>query len=528
MGHEVISKQSRTELLRLLSESEERIQLLLNQNQQLQTKLDEANASAQALLSKQDNLMTQVENLTHQLQKLQQLLFGQRSEKQRQSATNINKSSTKSGTSDLKNNEINSSRNGRKSLPRELPRKVMKHELPEEQRQCPHCEGNLHCIGKDVSEQLDYIPAQLWVIEHRRYKYGCRCCQKITMAPQPANPIHKGLAGCGLLAELLINKYQEHLPLYRLEKRTERLGYKISRSTLCDWVMGAGFELTPIVDAMAKDVLARSGKIHSDDTIIPVQQRDKTHKGRLWVYIGGGLGAPPAVIYQYTKNRRGTHPKTFLSKFQGYLQADAYAGYDQCYESGDIIEVACMAHARRKFIEAQGQSGDDGLASIAVDYIGQLYGIETRAKSMTEQQRYYYRKKYAKPILKHLSRWLIKTKPQAPPKSPLGVAINYALNHWKALGNYLLHGILSIDNNIAERAMKSVVLGRKNYLFAGSHLGAQRAATIYSLIETCKALHINAFDYLRDVLARLPNTLNKDIAQLFPYNWKPKIQPETC
>lgn len=281
--------------------------------------------------------------------------------------------------------------------------------------------------------------------------------------------------------------------------------------------------LHPIVEAMGADMLQRSPKIHSDDTIIPVLNKNKTRNGRLWVYIGGGGHSPICVVYRYTKTRSGKEPKKFLDGFNGYLQADAYAGYDQCYKSGDIIEVGCMAHSLRKFVDALKLVENDTVAQAAILQIKSLYEIEAKTKLMDDTRRYYYRRRHAKPKLRQLYRWLKNSQPQAPPKSPLGKAISYMLNHWQALNNYLRDGVLAIDNNIAERAMRSVVLGRKNYLFAGSDSGAESAATIYSLVETCKALEVNTFDYLSDVLRRLLNTLNSEIAMLFPCNWKPKV-----
>jgi len=408
-------------------------------------------------------------------------------------------------------------------LPDELLRKVVKHDLPEDERACSSCKSNLKCVGKDVSEQLEFIPSKLFVIEHQRYKYACRCCQSIITAPMPEQPIDKGLAGPGLLAETLISKYQDHLPLYRQEKRYERLGYPIARSTLCDWVMACADRLAPIVKGMEEDMLLCSPKIHSDDTIIPVLSKNKTHTGRLWVYVGGGAHAPPCVVFRYSKTRKGEEPKKFLGNYRGYLQADAYAGYDQCYESKDIIEVACFAHARRKFVDALKSCESDVAAQVAIDRIATLYGIEKTAKLMTDTQRYYYRKRYAKSKLKRFYKWLLEQKRLAPPKSPLGKAISYTLNHWQALNNYLRDGVLDIDNNRAERAIRSVVIGRKNYLFAGSHRGAEQAAVIYSLIETCKLLNINTYEYLIDILKRLPTTLNCNLKMLLPYYWKPIV-----
>ena len=504
MDIDAIATLDRDTLLCLLKQSQATTEQLVAQNQHL--------------LAQNEQLQETIEQLSHQINKLQQLLFGQKSERQR------NQKKKGAQASNAKNNgkDSSTSGHGRRPLPADLPRTVIKHTLPEEEQCCIHCQCALHCIGKTVTEQLGFIPAKLYVLEHRRYRYACRGCGTLFTAPLPEQPIDKGLASSELLAQTLIDKYEDHLPLYRQEKRYERLGYRLSRSTLCDWVSQCADRLAPIVDAMEQQLLARSPKIHSDDTTIPVLEKGKTHTGRLWVYIGGGGQAPPSVIYRYTKTRAGKHPQQFLKTYRGYLQADAYAGYDQCYASGAIREVACWAHCRRKFVEAQSSADpEDSLARTAIEMIGQLYQVEKVAKAMNDRYRYYYRRHHASRILKVLYRWLCREQQRALPKSPLGQAINYALNHWRAFNTYLREGVLSIDNNIAERAMKSVVLGRKNYLFAGSHAGAKSAAVIYSLIETCKHLDINTFDYLSDVLKRLPTTLNKDIDSLLPYHWQP-------
>lgn len=311
-----------------------------------------------------------------------------------------------------------------------------------------------------------------------------------------------------------------------------RLGYDISRSTLCEWVGQCAERLAPIVQGMKETYLLASAKIHSDDTVVPVLAEGKTHKGRLWVYCGGTSDivpgttpdVPACVIYQYSPTRKQEVPFEFLKDYQGFLQADAYAGYDKCYESKQITEVGCYAHARRKFVDVEKSVGELSLASFMIEQIGKLYEIERKIKPLSYQQRYYYRRKYAKPIIrKTIYPWLKKYHNLVLPKSPLGQAIGYYLNHWQALNNYLRAGYLDIDNNLAERLIKPVVIGRKNYLFAGSHQGAENAAVIYSLIQTCKLLGINAFDYLKDVLEKLPTTLMKNISDLFPQRYIPRI-----
>lgn len=472
-------------------------------------------------------LREQLQKLQEQLALLQNMLFGQKSERTRKTKPEKESNSglIREKNPPLEEEKSGGNKNGRRTLPLSLERQKIRYEIPEEERQCPQCPGKLHCIGKEVTEQLDYIPAKLIAKEHIRYKYGCNCCKSyVKTAPMPEQPIDKGLAGAGLLAEVLINKYEDALPLYRQQKRWARLGYELPRSTLCDWVMQCALRLKPIVEAMREQCLLPAHKIHTDDTPFPILAQGKTHTGRLWVYVGAADNAPACTIYQYSKTRSQQVPLQFLKDYQGYLQADAYPGYDKLYKSGKIIEVACFAHARRKFmdiIKTTKSQEELTLAEIAVEFIGKLYKIERYCKSMTKQERFFYRRRFARPILYKFYRWLNKKIKNILPKSSIGQALQYTLNHWKALKNYLLDGILDIDNNRAERAIKPFVIGRKNFLFAGSHLGAEHAAVIYSLIETCKMHNINTFDYLKNVLVRLPTTLNKDIASLFPCYWKP-------
>ena len=468
-------------------------------------------------------LSEELSKLRHQLATLQAMLFGKKSERSSKSGSQLDNKQDSTGKSDKNLTKETTGNGGRKPLPETLERHKIRHDIPKEEQVCACCHGHLHCIGKEVTEQLDYTPAKLIVKKHLRYKYGCRHCKSYVLtATMPEQPIDKGLAGSGLLAEIIVNKYQDALPLYRQQKRWERLGYELPRSTLCDWVMQCALRLKPIVLAMKEQCLMKAHKLHTDDTRFPIQAKDKVHKGVLWVYVANAENAPACTIYEYSKTRAQIYPMKFLKGYRGYLQADAYPGYNKLYADGDIIEVACWAHTRRKFKDIAKSVDDPTLANEAVDYIGQLYAIEEWGKQMTKKQRYYYRKRFARPILKAFKKWLHKQRQVVPPKSPLGEAMQYATNHWKALNHYLLDGELSIDNNAAERAIKPFVIGRKNFLFAGSHQGAEHAAVIYSLIESCKMHEINTFDYFKDVLERLPTTLNNNISELFPCYWMPK------
>jgi len=279
-----------------------------------------------------------------------------------------------------------------------------------------------------------------------------------------------------------------------------------------------------IVNAMKPDLLANK-KLGSDDTPVPVLAKGKTRQGYLWVYRSDGSTGIACTIYDFTPTRSQQGPLNFLVGYQGYLQADAYAGYDALYAQGHVIEVACFAHAKRKFFDiAKALNGLQSDADEALHFIGQLYQIERAAKGFTIKTRYYYRRRYAKPLLKKLRRWLRKKKRVYLPKTPLAGAINYMLNQWRALMHYLREGFLDIDNNGSERAIRPITVGRKNYLFYGSDEGGRRAANIYSIIETCKQHQVNTFDYLQDILTRLPTHPNARIRELLPYNWKPNPQ----
>lgn len=495
-------------------------QLLIKQEQQI-VKQDQQIETLQNQLQQQtillDKLQVQIEQLLRQL-------YGKKSEKgipEKKDAEDVvgQNLEPQGGKQRMGTTEGNSG--GRQRLPAHLPRERIEYTLEPEERGCPDCHAICKRMGEAISEQLDFVPAQLMVKQHVRYKYACPYCKDyIIQAPLPNQPIDKGIAGAGLLAEIMINKYQDALPLYRQEQRFERLGYELSRKTLCDWIGQSAFLLSPLVEQMKTDLIL-SMKLHTDDTILPVQSKGKVHKGRMWVYLANTSHAPPICIYQYSKTRSQQHPIKFLENYRGYLQADAYPGYDKLYEDGRIIEVACMAHTRRKFFEIAEKVTAPGIARSALEHIGVLYGIEKICAQMESRNRYFYRKRFAKTPLKKFHRFLKKEASRLLPKSPIAIAINYALTNWRALNAYLRHGELHIDNNAAERAIKPLVIGRKNYLFAASHEGAENAAIIYSLIETCKLNQINTWDYLRDVLIRLPNHKAKHIRELLPYCWKP-------
>ena len=415
---------------------------------------------------------------------------------------------------------------GRKPLPARLPRPPVMHDVPLEQLPCPDCGALRKCIGAEVREQLEYVPASLIVIEHVRPKYACPdCMAHVVIAERLPEPIEKGLPGPGLMAHVITNKYADHLPLYRQEGILLRQGIELSRSTLCDWMAIAAELLAPIVTRMHSEVL-KSQVVQNDDTPVKVQDHDgkglKT--GRLWASVGDHNN--PYVVYHYTPDRSGAGPAAIFQGFEGYLQADAYSAYDGLYISGTIIEVGCMMHARRKFYEAR--TSDPLRAHRALAWIKLLYDVEREAKEKHEAQgyeafvaaRHALRGERSRLIFKQFQDWLEAEASQVLPKSPIGEAIGYARNHWAALERPLDVGFLELDNGACERALKPVAIGRKNWLFVGSDRGGQTAAVLMSLCTTCKNLGIDPQAYLRDVLDRISTHPARRIEELLPDRWQ--------
>jgi len=410
---------------------------------------------------------------------------------------------------------------GRTPLPALLPRRRVEHPLPEAQCGCPACGARLVQIGEETSEQLDYTPASLFVTEHVRFTYACKACESHAVtSPVPAQPIDKGRPGPGLLAQVITAKYADHLPLHRQSEIFARHGVSLARQTLCDWVGEAAALLAPVYDDLKASVLA-STVLHTDDTTVPVQDRARTQTrdGRLWVYVSS---SPPAtrgdIAYDYTPTRSRAGPLAFLGEFRGYLQADAYAGYDALYATGRVVEVGCWAHARRYFWEAK--AADAARALPALSFIQQLYRVEAEAKALAAEARCARRHAQARPVLERFRRWLDEQADAVLPKSPIGEAITYARGQWTALTRYVEDGDLAIDNNAAERALRRVVTGRKNWLFCGSDAGGTRAAILYSIVATCKAHGLDPWAYLRDVLERIPTHPNRRRAELLPRHWQ--------
>ena len=401
-------------------------------------------------------------------------------------------------------------RTGRNPFPPELPRIEHRHEP--ESCTCGDCGRDLVKIGEDISEQLDVEPARFFVHRHIRPQYACRSCETITAAPVPAAIIDGGLAAPGLHAWVFIQKYLDHLPLYRIEKISDRHGVSIARSTLCGWLADAAHALTPLWRLLRDHVLA-SNIVNTDDTPVPVQDPDRDHcrTGRIWAYV-----SRHGTVYDATEDRSRAGPLEFLRGFQGFLQCDAYAGYDELFRrsQGTIIEVGCWAHARRKFVEAQKTSPRE--AHEAVVRIKQLYAVEHEAKACDVTERRSLRQQKSVPLLAALNPWLDQLAVTALPKSPLGEAVTYARNQWAALNVYVTDGALAMDNNLAERAVKPYAIGRKNWLFFGSDDGGRRLAILSSFTATCQQFGVNPWTWLQQTLTKLPLTPADQLATLLP------------
>jgi transposase len=409
---------------------------------------------------------------------------------------------------------------GRGALPKSLQRQRVVHDLAEGQRQCPQCQGELKRIGEEVSERLEYVPASLVVIEEASQKYACPKGCTVVTAEKPMAPIEKGLPGPGLLAHVAVSKYGDHLPLHRQEAIFQRQGVELSRQTMADWMRACADLANPLYELMKQQILC-SKAIQTDDTPVPVLDPDLPHTrtGRIWTYVGDG--EHPYIVYDYTPTRSRDGPEEFLKAFRGYLQADAYSGYDHFYEEPErgIEEVACMAHVRRKHWEAQ--SSDLMRSTVMLAYIRLLYDVEREARDqkLGSDARRALRQAKSKPILEDIHAYLEREQPQVLPKSPEGQAIAYTLSNWKALTRYCDDGDLEIDNNGAERSLRGIAVGRRNWTFLGSDNGGRTAAILSSLIATCKRLHIDTFAYLRDVLTRIAAHPKNRLEELLPDEW---------
>lgn len=412
----------------------------------------------------------------------------------------------------------------RRPLPDHLPREEVIHPGP---CACPSCGGKLRRIGSDVTETLDYVPGRFKVVRHVREAFSCRACETVVQAPAPFHAIARGRAGPGLLAHIMVAKFDDHLPLYRQAEIYAREGVTLETSTLSGWVGATAAALMPLVDLLRRDVIAGSAVLHGDDTPVPILApgTGKTRTGRLWTYVRDerphGGTRPPAAVFFASPDRKGVHPLAHLATFSGVLQADGYAGFNGLYESGRIVEAACWAHARRKFFDVHAAT-NSAVAREALERIGSLYDVERDIRGKPPDERKRQRQARSRPIAQALRTWAEATVSQLSGRSELAGAFRYMLTRWAALTRAFHDGRIGLDNNPAERALRSVAVGRKNYLFAGSDRGAERAAALYSLVETAKLNSLDPEAYLRDVLGRIAEHPASKLNELLPWRWKPQ------
>ena len=425
-------------------------------------------------------------------------------------------------------------RPGLRELPEHLPRRTVVHAAHEDGCDCQACGRELREIGQDVSEVLDYEPGSFHVVRHVRPRLVCAGCKTITQAAAPSRPVERGMAGPGLLAHILVGKYADSLPLYRQCQIYAREGVMLERSTLTDWVGQAARLLTPLAQAIGRHVL-RADKIHGDDTPIRVLggKGSKAKTGRLWVYVrddrpSAGM-APPAVYFRYSADRKGEHPARHLKDWNGILQADAFAGYNSLYEGGRIVEAACWSHARRKLwdIHERQHKLPGTLAHQGLEQIAKIFKIEAdiRGKSVLRRRR--VRQLRTRPVLVELKSWMNEALAQVSAKSPMALAIGYAVSNWSALVRFVGDGRIEAENNAAERALRAVAIGRKNFLHLGSDAGGDSAAVIYTLIGTAKLNGLNPQHYLRYVLERINDHKVNRIDELLPWVVADQIAPQT-
>src|SRR6266849_9202806 len=411
----------------------------------------------------------------------------------------------------------------RRPLPAHLPRERIVYPSPSA---CPCCGGSLHKLGEDVTETLEMIPRQWKVIQHVREKYSCRTFEQITQPPAPSHPIARGRAGPGLLAHILFAKYGLHLPLNRQSATYAREGIDLDVSTLPDWVGACAATLMPLVILIRAHVFAAE-RIHADETTVPVQAKGQCRTGRLWTYVRDdqpfGGADPPAAAFFYSPDRSGKHPEAHLASYAGLMQADAYSGFTRLYEGsrrpGAIVEASCWAHARRKFFDLA-RINKAPIAIEAVERIDALFAIEREINGAAPHERTRVRNERSRPLVVALESWLREQRRKLSARNEIAKAIQYSLNRWTALTRFLDDGRLCMSNNAAERALRGIAAGRHNWTFAGSDEGGQRAAAIYTLIETAKLNDVDPHAWLADVLARLQDHPAKRIDELLPWNWK--------
>lgn len=515
------------ELQALLSAQFVAFDALANEHNAVKVERDDIKVERDTLKKSKLDDQEEIKRLTLLIAKLKRMAFGQKSEKLRtqidQLVLELEEMHIAQGAKIPANAPPKTDKRTppkRRELPGHLPRDTQTH-MPD-QAACPDCGGDWLAVGEDVSEVLEYVPASYRVIRHVRPRMTCTCCSRMAQAPAPSRPIARSSFGPGLIGHIIVAKYVDHLPIYRQCQQAEREGIEFSESTVGDMIGGVHHLLRPLMDALQRYVFAAS-KLHADDTPIDVLApgNGKTRQGRLWVYTRddrpAGDTAAPAVWFRYSPDRKGIHPQTHLKGYTGILQADAYAGYNQIYETGRVLEAACWAHARRKFYDIH-DSQPSPVTTHVLAQISELYKVEAGIRGRPPERRREVRQEYSKPIVEALHAWFKEQLSTLSRKSVTADAIGYAMNQWQALIRYLDDGRIEMDNNAAERALRTVALGRKNFLFLGSDAGGERAATMYSLLGTVKLNGMNPEAYLRHVLSVIADHPVNQIDELLPWN----------
>lgn len=470
--------------------------------------------------------IARTEELEEQVSTLTRSKFGQKSEQTKPTELEAEKPPRRPRN----RNKDNYQHKGRNQFPENLPVDVVEYDLKPEEKQCSCCQGFLTKIGKEVTRQLDLVPQTIIVREHTKLKYACRKCGRtVKLASMPWQPIEKGAVGPALLAYIIVSKYQDGLPLYRIQRQLQRYGVEVSRATLWGWVRQSANLLEVLCEKIKEEVVA--GKIaFSDDTHLLMLEpgAGKAKTSTMWAHGRKAIeGQGALTVYEFTSGRHGKNPQEFFKGFMGTIQADLYQGYGKLFrpdENGNVQRklAACWAHVRRKFVDVV-RNDPTSIAQEMVTMINALYAIEKAARkvNITGEALRLERLEKSTPILQNICAWLKKYQQETPPTMALGKAINYALKAWQALQTFLDDGHIEIDNNRAERAIKTVVIGRKNFLFVGSENGGKTAAVLFSLVETCKQNDIDSLAYLTDVLKRLPNHPYQRVSELLPHHWKP-------
>jgi transposase len=493
------------------------------------------------VLAERDAAQAEIEKLRLLIRQLQRGQFGRRSEKLNPDQLQLGLEDLEQATAAVEAAQEAASRSSGDAprpprsrwrnlgaLPAHLPRVEVLVDL--EDKSCPCCGGSLHLIGEDTSEMLDVVPAQYRVKVIRRPRYGCRACEEaVVQAPAPERPISGGMATEALLAQVLVARYADFLPLYRQAQIFARHGIELDRSTLCDWVGRACWWLEPLGRLLREHVLS-STRIFADDTPLPVLDpgRGRTKTGRLWGYAIDDRpwcgGTPPAVVYLYAEDRKGEHPAAHLAGFTGVLQVDGYGGFKGLLANrppGAIRLAFCWAHCRRRFYEIHQATGSP-LADEVLRRIGELYAIEAEIRGRSAEERRAIRQEHSRPIVEALHAWLSAQLERVSGKSALAGAIRYALRHWPGLALFLDDGRVELDTNTVERALRPIALGRKNSLFAGSDGGARHWAMVASLVATARLNGVEPLAWLTDVLERMVSGRTKahELEHLLPWTWQ--------